>query len=79
MYDYCHSGYSITALLKKSTEFYTPGSGHEFTDVPEAHVFIYIPKPLFNTDHLRSPWCVVIIVLQTVCTKPRISHAIVGV
>ena len=76
MHEYCHSGYST---VKKSMAFYTSGSGHEFTDVPAAHVLIYIPKPLSNTDHLRSPRCFDIIVLQTVCPKPRISHAREGV
>jgi hypothetical protein len=60
-------------------DFYTSGIGHEFIDVPAAHVFIYIPKSLSNTDHLRSPWCFVIIVSQTACPKTRISHAIEGV
>jgi len=67
-----------TALLKKCIDFYTSGSGHEFTDVHATHAFFYTP-PLYNTDHLRSPWYFVVIVLQTVCPKPRISHATEGI
>jgi len=39
-----------TALLKKSMDFYTSGSGHEFNDVPAATYLNHI-LTLITSDH----------------------------